>query len=155
MPIVFRGSRSLGMAAGAGIVVVLCLTGAAGAPLPLVESEGSNPACLSYWGSPPRITIPAEAAVNKPVTVVIETSGGGCTRKGTTTVAYSRKRVDLRPHDIFPAPGTICILLLRLHRHEVTLKFARPGRVTVNVHGTCVGELRREAMVVSRSLRVR
>lgn len=155
MPSDLRRAWPPSAAAGACGVLTVCLIAAGNPQLPFVEPEGPNPARLSDFGDPPRIRVPAEAEVNKPAKIVIETYGGACIRKGSTTVSYGRGRVDLRPSDIFPPPETICTLLLRINRHDVTLRFERPGLVNLRIHGTRVDHGRREAIVVSRTMRVR
>ena len=81
------------------------------------------------------LILPDSAYVGVPFAVTVTTFGGGCDRADGAEVRTSGLLADITPYDLLPAPGTICIAILRTLPRSVELTFMTPGSGVVRVHG--------------------
>lgn len=86
-------------------------------------------ALLSVSESEPEVSVPAQAFVGQPFTVVITTWSGGCIGEGDTDVRVNGQTAVITPFEKETSPeGGACI--------DVLLKSTREARVTFNAMGT-------------------
>ena len=81
------------------------------------------------------IIVPDTVYVGVPFAATVTTFGGGCDQPDGADVQTSGLAADITPYDLLPAPGTICILILRTLPRSVELTFNVPGPGVVRVHG--------------------
>ena len=91
----------------------------------------------TLWTYPPLpVTSPDTVAINADFDVSFETTGGGCTKVGTTTVTMADSRTaELRGYDNFIVSSAVCTADLRSLTHHATLRFGQTGAATLHVIG--------------------
>lgn len=141
---------------GKGIGLVCLLVTACGDDdrVLLSEPAGLQAAHLEYFGEPARVSVPESAAVGEPFVISIETYGSSCIEPGPTPVKLLGGRLEIRPLDDFPEPGTVCPSDLRLHDHSVTYSVDTATTLEIAVHGVRVSEAGVEDVIVTRSILV-
>jgi len=91
----------------------------------------------TLWTYPPLpVTSPDTVAVNTDFDVSFETTGGGCTNAGTTTVTMADSRTaEIRGYDYFVVGPAVCTADLRSLSHQANLRFGQAGTATLHVIG--------------------
>ena len=118
------------------------------------RSAEEQPAVLEHYGDPARVSVPDSARAGEPFTVELASYGGGCVRKGRTDVANEGMTADIRPFDYHnTARNVVCTAELSLYRHDVTVRFDRPGTATIRVHGRRMPN--GEPVVITRTVVIR
>ncbi len=99
------------------------------------DADGRMPSAIVFYGDTARITAPAEAAVGADIPVRVETVGGACNAVGDTEVRLDDLVATVSPYDYAPRTDMVCILILVVFRHDVVVRFYRPGLATLIVRG--------------------
>ena len=89
------------------------------------------------------VVVADSVSVGRPLTVVVTTQGGGCTRRARTEVRASTQLVaEVLPYDSVPSPdsrGFACTADIRGIQHAAVVQFTVRGRATVRVRGRSGG----------------
>ncbi len=79
---------------------------------------------------------PLSARVGEPITVVVNTYGGGCISAESISVGERSGAIELTPFDRDESPGRdACTLELRRLSHPTDVEFAAQGTALLIVHG--------------------
>ena len=82
------------------------------------------------------ITAPDTVAVNTDFDVSLTTSGGGCQKVGSTTVAMVDGRTaEIRPYDWYEVKPSACTTIYKIFPHYARLQFGQTGTATLRVIG--------------------
>ena len=132
-----------------------CNAESIGGPLP----EGEQPSILESHGRGPLIELPARATVGEPFQISVGTFAGGCIQHGGTDVDLRTGAILVRPFDVFPGVGAVCIAIEGVIDHTVSVEVPSEGWYTVQVSGIGVysdqdGKLRQKPVAFQRTILV-
>lgn len=113
----------------------------------LEADEELRPAVILVPGQPVLLQAPDTVYSGVPFPVSVSTFGGGCTRKGKTTVQFQGRTATLVPMDRHLITSDACATYLAEFTHEVEVVFEGEGPAIVAVRGL---EIRSDTLVVHR-----
>jgi hypothetical protein len=87
------------------------------------------------------LAAPSTAQVGEDFKITITTFGGGCERAAQAGVVMTASGASVMIYDLTAAThsGIICTAVIKLLRHQVTLRFEKPGEALIRIWGRRVG----------------
>lgn len=119
------------------------------------EPGGLQPARLTFYADPPRISVPEVTTVGTPTVIGIESYGGGCIASGPTPFELKGDHMVVSPLDRFPEGDPVCTSDLRYIDHSIAVRFDKRMTVRVSIHGTQVSADHRAPLTVEETIIVR
>lgn len=120
----------------------------------LLQGE-RGPALLAFYGDTSAVDLQTSARVGELVILRFTSFGGGCISPDATEVEISGLHAAVLPYRREPTelpPNTACTGELRVDRHDVQLRFDRPGRAWVRIVGLARPEER--SFAIERELQI-